>query len=209
MKPWIVSLLLVTALTGPAFAATKPAKSDKTDSKKSAAPDSLKLLEQSVAKDSTKFENLVALGAMYLDRDRPVEAERVLHKANQVRPKNLKVLVNLGAAYDAQGSADAAQKYYREALTVSPGDELATCRLASSLYAQAKQSDAVQLLRDMIREKPKAYCAYFTMGVAFADAGIYREAIRMWKKVVEIAPDSPEAASARESIDVLQKFVGI
>jgi tetratricopeptide (TPR) repeat protein len=209
VKPWIVSLLLVTALTGPALAATKPAKSDKSDKKAAAAPDSLKLLEQAVAKDSTKFENLLAVGAMYLDRDRPVEAQRALLKANQVRPRNMKVLVNLGAAYDAQGNADVAQKYYREALTVTPGDELATCRLASSLYAQSKQSDAVQLLRDMIREKPKAYCAYFTMGVAFADAGIYREAIRMWKKVVELAPDSPEAASARESIDVLQKFVGI
>jgi tetratricopeptide (TPR) repeat protein len=209
VKPWIVSLLLVTALTGTAVAATKPAKSDKSDKKTAAAPDSLKLLEQAVAKDSTKYDNLLALGAMYLDRDRPLEAQRVLLKANQTRPKSLKVLVNLGAAYDASGDATSAQKYYREALTVSPGDELATCRLASSLYAQAKQSDAVQLLRDMIREKPKAYCAYFTMGVAFADAGIYREAIRMWKKVVELAPDSPEAASARESIDVLQKFVGI
>ena len=68
---------------------------------------------------------------------------------------------------------------------------------------------AVDLLRDVIHDKPIAYCAYFYMGVAFADAGIYREAIRMWKKVVEIAPDSPEAASVRESIEVLQKFVGM
>lgn len=102
-----------------------------------------------------------------------------------------------------------AQQYYRQALQVSPGDMLASCRLASSLYAEGKQGEAVDLLRGVIREKPIAYCAYFTMGVAFADAGIYREAIRMWKKVVEIAPDSPEAASARESIDVLQKFIGM
>jgi tetratricopeptide (TPR) repeat protein len=208
VKSWIVSLLLVTALAGFAGAADKPAKTDKTD-KKGSAPDSLAMLEKAVAKDSTKFDNLLALGAMYVDRDRPLEAQRVLGKANQVRPKNLKVLVNLGAAYDAAGNAAEAQRYYHEALVVSPGDEQATCRLASSLYAEAKQSEAVQLLRDTIRDKPKAYCAYFTMGVAFADAGIYREAIRMWKKVVEIAPDSPEAASARESIDVLQKFVGI
>jgi DUF1365 family protein len=45
------------------------------------------------------------------------------------------------------------------------------------------------------------------MGVAFADAGIYRDAIRMWRKVVELAPDSPEAVSAKESIDVLEKFL--
>jgi DUF1365 family protein len=47
------------------------------------------------------------------------------------------------------------------------------------------------------------------MGVAFADAGIYREAIRMWQKVIEIAPESSEAASAKESIEVLKKFVGM
>jgi Flp pilus assembly protein TadD len=153
VKPWIVSLLLVTVLTGPSVAATKPAKSDKSDKKAAAAPDSLKLLEQAVAKDSTKFENLLALGAMYLDRDRPLEAQRVLYKANQVRSKNMKVLVNLGAAYDASGDAADAQRYYREALAVTPGDELATCRLASSLYAQAKQAEAMGILRDMIRDK--------------------------------------------------------
>jgi hypothetical protein len=29
----------------------------------------------------------------------------------------------------------------------------------------------------------------------------------MWRKVVELAPTSPEAISANESIDVLEKFV--
>jgi hypothetical protein len=62
-------------------------------------------------------------------------------------------------------------------------------------------------LRDIIKRHPRAYCAYFTLGVAFADAGIYRDAIRTWRKVVEIAPDSPEGASARESIDVLEKYL--
>ena len=38
------------------------------------------------------------------------------------------------------------------------------------------------------------------LGVAFADAGIYRDAIRMWRKVVELAPDSPEAVSAKPTL---------
>jgi hypothetical protein len=29
----------------------------------------------------------------------------------------------------------------------------------------------------------------------------------MWRKVSEIAPSSPEAVSARESIEVLEKFL--
>lgn len=172
-----------------------------------AVVDSLALLERAVARDSSKFDNLYKLGVLYLDRDRVPEAIRVLTRAKKLKPKHVGTLVNLGAAEDAAGRAENAQHFYREALAVSPDDSVATCRLASSLYAQSKYTEAMDLLRGLIASKPSAYCAYFTLGVAFADAGIYRDAIRMWKKVVDLAPNSPEAASAHESIDVLEKFI--
>ena len=178
---------------------------------KSPAPavpaDSLPLLEKAVAKDSTKFDNLFKLGVMYLDRDKVNEAIKVLTKAHQLRPKDNRVSVNLGVAFDASGKADEAQAYYRETLAAFPEDSVASCRLASSLYSQSKHAEATALLQEIIKQAPRAYCAYFTLGVAFADAGIYRDAIRMWSKVVEIAPTSPEAISARESIEVLERFV--
>jgi Flp pilus assembly protein TadD len=174
-----------------------------------AVVDSLGLLERAVARDSSKFDNLYRLGSMLLDRDRVTEAVRVFHKAHRLKPKDHRVLVNLGAAYDAAGSAAQAQERYKQALELVPGDTVAMCRLASSLYAQSNYKEAMTLLRSMVGEsKPGPYCAYFTLGVAFADAGIYRDAIRMWKKVVELAPASSEAASAKESIEVLEKFVG-
>ena len=82
-----------------------------------------------------------------------------------------------------------------------------TRTLATPLYAQGKFGDAMTMLRDLISRQPRSHCAYFTMGVAFADAGLYRDAIRMWKKVVELAPASSEAQSAKESIDVLERFL--
>jgi cytochrome c-type biogenesis protein CcmH/NrfG len=177
---------------------------------KSSAPDtavdSLPLLEKAVAKDSTQFDNLYKLGVLYLDRDKPDQAITVLTKAHQLQPKDHRVAVNLGAALDASGRPTLAQDYYREALTLSPEDSVASCRLASSLYSQSRHAEATALLQEIIKKAPRAYCAYFTLGVAFADAGIYRDAIRMWRKVVELAPTSPEAISARESIDVLEKF---
>lgn len=184
-----------------------PAKSATAEPAKPAVVDSVALLERAVAKDSTKFDNLYRLGVLYLDRDRVNEAIRVLHKAHTLRPKNHRVLVNLGAAYDAAGQPASAQQYYRQALTLAPGDSVATCRLASSLYAQANYKEAMKLLRGMIGKGGGAYCAYFTLGVAFADAGIYKDAIRMWRKVIELAPNSSEANSAKESIEVLEKFV--
>jgi Flp pilus assembly protein TadD len=179
---------------------------------KSPAPvvpvDSLPLLEKAVAKDSTSFDNLFRLGVMYLDRDKVNEAIKVLTKAHVLQPKDHRVTVNLGVAFDASGTPTLAQGYHRETLAAFPEDSVASCRLASSLYSQSKHAEATALLQEIIKKSPRAYCAYFTLGVAFADAGIYRDAIRMWRKVVEIAPTSPEAISARESIDVLEKFVG-
>lgn len=187
--------------------AKKPAGSKKAPASAKAEVDSLTLLEKAVARDSSKFDNLYQLGIMYLDRDRPSDALKVLTRASRIRPKDVRVLVNLGATADAGGNPDLAQGYYREALKVAPSDSVASCRLSSSLYSQAKYQEAIDILRDLIRDKPGSYCAYFTLGVAFADAGIYRDAIRMWKKVIQIAPASPEATSAKESIEVLEKFV--
>ncbi|MEO5616834.1 MAG: tetratricopeptide repeat protein [Candidatus Eisenbacteria bacterium] len=177
------------------------------ENKAVATVDSLGLLERTVARDSTKFDNLYRLGVMLMDRDRSADAVKVLTKAVTLRPKDLRTLVNLGAAYDALGQADPAQNYYREALKTAPGDSVATCRLASSLYASSKTAESMDLLRKVIRAKPGSYCAYFTLGVAFADAGIYSDAIRMWKKVIALAPQSPEAISASESIEVLERYV--
>jgi cytochrome c-type biogenesis protein CcmH/NrfG len=217
VKPLLTVLLclsLVAAASLPARAAEKASvqaaatTAEKPAGKAEPAPvDSVALLEKAVAKDSTQFEKLYQLGILLLDRDRATDASKVFTKAHVLRPKDHKVAVNLGAAFDALGQPVTAQAYYREALEEAPGDSVASCRLASSLYAQSRYADAIDLLRQVIKDSPTAHCAYFTLGVAFADAGIYKEAIRMWQKVVELAPSSPEAGSARESIDVLEKVI--
>lgn len=203
-----IPILLAILAIGAASLAAAAEPSKKTDAAKPAAEvDSLGLLEKAVAKDSSKVDNLYKLGVMYLDRDRPVEAVRVLLKANRLKPNQPKSIINLGAALDAVGQPDQAQDQYRAALKLVPGDSVAMCRLASSLYSQGKHGESMEILRETISKKPDAYCAYFTLGVAFADAGIYRDAVRMWQKVVDLAPTSPEAVSAKESIEVLEKFL--
>ncbi len=204
-------VLVVLGLSASTFASadTKavPQPAGTTAQPGTPAVDSVAVLEHAVARDSTNFNNLYRLGVMYLDRERMLEAITVFAKASSLQPKNVKVLVNLGIAADAVGHADDAQLWYQKALTVAPDDSLAACRMASSKYAQGKYDESMTMLRGLIARAPRAHCAYFTMGVAFADAGIYRDAIRMWRKVVELAPDSPEAISAKESIDVLEKFL--
>ena len=212
MKPLMTVLLcagLAAVAALPARAEVKAGVQAAGAADVAAAPvDSLELLAQAVAKDSTRFDDLARLGILYLDRDQVEQAVTVLTKAHSLKPLDRKVTVNLGAALDASNHPASAQRYYREVLAAFPDDSVASCRLASSLYAQAKYSDAVRLLDEIIERAPRAHCAYFAMGIAFADAGIYRDAIRMWRKVVELAPESPEGISARESIEVLERVVG-
>ena len=191
---------LIAVAVAPVHAAPKPPATP-------AVVDSLALLEKAVAKDSSKVDNLYRLGIMYLDRENNAKAAQVFARANKVKGKNVKVLVNLGVALDNLSRPEEAQAYYREAIAIAPMDSLASCRLATSLYAQGKYADSMNLLRELVQKQPRSHCAYFTMGVAFADAGLYRDAIRMWKKVVDLAPNSPEAQSAKESIDVLERFL--
>ena len=200
-------LLLVSAPVVHAAASAKPDKAALKTATQPATIDSLEVLQKAVARDSSKWDNLYRLGLMLMDRDRPLDAQRVLIKASQVRPGHVPTLVNLGAAYDALGQAAQAQLSYNAALKIAPDDTVANCRLASSLYSTGEYGKSIDILRALIARNPSAYCAYFTLGVAFADAGIYRDAIRMWEKVVAIAPTSPEAMSAKESIDVLQRVL--
>jgi cytochrome c-type biogenesis protein CcmH/NrfG len=205
-----LTVLFLTSLLPSVGLAAKNAAPGKPEPSATVLPagaDTVSMLRSLVAKDTTKFENLYRLGVAYLDKDSIPEAIRTLEMANRRRPKDVKTLVNLGAAYDAAGRTGDAQTSYRDALKIAPEDSVASCRLASSLYSQARYPECMTMLRDIIQKKPGSYCAYFTLGVAFADAGIYRDAIRAWKKVVELAPASPEASSAKESIDILSKFV--
>ena len=169
--------------------------------------DSLRILETEAAADSS-FANLYRLGIAYLDRDRAFEAVQLFDKCTRLDPKNEKAWVNLGASHDAQGHGVQARTAYRRALEIREHDEIALCRLSASLYANALRAAAMDTLRLTLKEHPKSYCAYFTLGVAFADAQMFREAVRAWEHVTEFGAGTPEAQAAEESINSLLQILG-
>jgi len=173
-----------------------------------ALPDSLPRLEAAVRKDSTNVKALYRLGIAYLDRDRPIDAAGTSQKAVALKPDYVEAWVNLGAAEDANGHGVPARMDYRKALTLRAGDQIAMCRMASSYYAGGLKDSAMDVIRDILKKDEKSSCAYFTLGVSFADASMFKEAIRVWQKVVDLAPKSPEAESATESIKLLKEYLG-
>ena len=197
---------LPSASAAPAKAATKAATKPAAATK--APADSLPALEAAVKKDSTDAVKQYRLGVAYLDRDRPQEAMRAFQAATRAKPDYLEAWVNLGASHDAIGHGFDARIAYRRALTIRPEDEIAMCRLASSFYAMGQKDSAMMVLRETLARHPRSHCSYFTLGVAFADGGMFREAIAAWQKVSEYSPGSLEAESANESVRLLKEYLG-
>jgi len=206
------ALALAVAVGLPSATAdtVKPAAAKKsTTTKKAAAPvDSLPALEAAVKKDSSNAVKQYRLGVAYLDRDRAQEAMRAFQAATKAKPDYLEAWVNLGASHDAIGHGANARTAYRQALSIRPDDEIAMCRLASSFYAVGSKDSAMMVLRETLAKHPRSHCSYFTLGVAFADGGMFREAIAAWQKVSEYSPGSPEAESANESVRLLKEYLG-
>ena len=70
-----------------------------------------------------------------------------------------------------------------------------------------KIPEATEMYKKALKLDANNQEALYNMGVAFADAQIYHEAINYWKKVVTIDSTTTVAESARGSIQVLQDFL--
>ena len=60
--------------------------------------------------------------------------------------------------------------------------------LGNTYYAQRKYPEAMDLYRKALAIEPEAPHALYSMGVAFADAGMFREAVNYWLRVSKAEP---------------------
>jgi protein O-GlcNAc transferase len=152
-------------------------------------------------------ELLFRLGNALYDQGRRTEAQTSFEKAIALKPDYVKAMVNLGVVLNESGKSEEALKYFESALALSPDDVTVLCNKGQALYALQKYSQATDLYRKGIQLDANAQLPHYLLGVAFADAGIYREAIVEWEKVVKIDPKSEAATTALEGIKVLRTLL--
>ncbi|MDI6809672.1 MAG: tetratricopeptide repeat protein [Candidatus Eisenbacteria bacterium] len=164
--------------------------------------------EKLVISDSLNARNHFELANAYYDRDKPGDAEREYRTAIRLDPKLSEAYTNLGALLNEVGRASDAIEILQKVLIRNPKDPLARSNLGNTYYSEKRYSLAVSEFMRAIGDDPKCFQAYYNLGVAFADAGMYREARRMWEKVVLIAPDSPVAVTAKDNVKTVKELVG-
>ncbi|KPJ58960.1 MAG: hypothetical protein AMJ46_13090 [Latescibacteria bacterium DG_63] len=135
--------------------------------------------------------------------------EALVHydKAVSIEPDNIEALVNRGAVLNELGRIEDAMASFQQALSVNPRDPKALLNMGNSLYALRRYDDAMARYQLAVASDSTFVEGYYYIGIAFADAGIYREAIREWQKVIEISPNSEVARNAKDNIEVLMVFL--
>ena len=167
---------------------------------------SISRLEKQTAADPKNYRLMFDLANEYVTVHNEEKAKLMYEKAIMLNPKYVQAMVNLGSLYSDLEEHDEAIKWYEKALSIDPEDCKARSNLGNVYYTLERYPDAMFEYRRAIDQDPACESALYNIAVAFADAGLFREAVAWWKKVEKAAPGTRAAQSARENIEILDRF---
>jgi Tfp pilus assembly protein PilF len=109
---------------------------------------------------------------------------------------------SIATAAMRQKRYDAAEEFFRKALTVAPNNTDFQRNLALSLHLRGKSAEAVKILEEIIRKNPNLPEVYNTMGLIYAEQNRRPEAIAQFRKALEINPNfAPAQSNLRKALE--------
>ena len=124
-------------------------------------------------------------------------------------PKNAVARAQLGNLYYDAGRYTDAIKWYAESIALNPKDVSVSTDLGVSYYYNNQPDLAIKQLEHSLQVDPKHTKALLNMGVvrAFGKQDL-KGATEIWRRLVEIAPESPEGRQARQALESLSTAHG-
>src|SRR5918993_3038057 len=124
-------------------------------------------------------------------------------------PKNAVARAQLGNLYYDAGRYSDAIKWYSESITLNPKDVSVSTDLGVSYYYNNQPDLAIKQLEHSLQIDPKHTKALLNMGVvrAFGKQDL-KGATEIWRRLVEIAPESQEGRQARQALESLSTAHG-
>jgi cytochrome c-type biogenesis protein CcmH/NrfG len=124
-------------------------------------------------------------------------------------PKNAVARARLGNLYYDAGRYTDAIKWYGESVALNPNDVSVSTDLGVSYYYNNQPDLAITQLEHSLKVDPKHTKTLLNLGVvrAFGKQDL-KGATEVWRRLVEIAPDSPEGRQAKQALDSLSSAHG-
>ena len=120
------------------------------------------------------------------------ESETCSREALRLRPDDVDVLNELGAAVWRQGRPAEAEVIFLRACEVQPHDFRILNNLGLALYDQGLIEEAGEYYRRALRSQPDAFDARMNLGIVLSDQGKLDEAMEWFLAARELRPNSTE-----------------
>ncbi len=104
----------------------------------------------------------------------------------------------LGNAYYFKGDLQLSEKYYLEALKAKPNFTRALQGLAHTYISMGRIPEAVEKLEKAVRKAPDLPALHFQLAKAYQLTLEFKKAYDSYRKVIELAPESPLADQAEQ-----------
>ena len=108
-------------------------------------------------------------------------------------PKNIALLVQIGAIYHSTHQFSQAAAWYNKALQIDPTNVAVRTKLASSLYRGGDIDGAIAQLNQALSYDPKDANTLFDLGmIRMQGKGDGKGALAAWQKLLKANPQLPE-----------------
>jgi cytochrome c-type biogenesis protein CcmH/NrfG len=119
-------------------------------------------------------------------------------------PNNAKAAAQLGETYFKAERMDDAIKWYREALRLDPKNVDASTQLGMSYFIAQGADPALAQFEHSLQLQPNHPRTLLSKGIVlWRGKNDLAGAAAVWKKLVEVAPDSAEAAAAKQGLQAI------
>jgi tetratricopeptide (TPR) repeat protein len=163
-------------------------------------PDQKAALEEYVKLHPDDPKGHFQLGNWYYDQFNAEEALAQYKKVLSLSPDDFKALVNACIVLESTKKGDEALAMYEEFIARHPNDAVALAYYGETQWGLGRKSQAVDTYRKALSIDPNCPEAHFNLGVAFAEMGILREAVREWEAVAKAGKPEDLVARAKENL---------
>lgn len=210
---WAVTFVLV-GMVGVAGAASKKHVAPKAEDdplrsqlENKSPQERVDYLQGLVDSGQATKETWFQLGNAQYEAGQPARAADAFQQAVAVDSTYFKAVINLGLMFDEQQLYPKAIEIFEQASRLQPENPDVWSHMGNTYYAQKDFPKAMELYQKSLQLNPKATHALYSMGVAFADAGMFREAVKYWDQVAGLDAQGELGKNAKENLELVKKYL--
>ncbi len=167
-------------------------------------PEAIAMYEEILAAEPTVYQIYYNIGTAQREMGEIDKAAASFQKVLDQEANNTSALIAMGDVLVLQKKLDEAVTYFEKAIGQTT-DEVIPFNVAEIYFSQGNNAKALEYYQTASTRKPDWPEPYLKIGFVHMNAGDLDAAAASFHKVVEVAPDSPQAQAAQQVLTTLKK----